>query len=163
MALTQLEPIMQTLQTEVREWLVSKGMASSFTMREAYPDEDMPQPTSTMIVVASVDQDDQEELELGGGLVAEEFTFTFDCLGFGLNGEAKAANVARHIKERFPRYSWVAITDFTVDPPAPSADHVEVVSCTYSRMFFQNAKTWQEHWHSVTLIVRHVYVPTLPA
>lgn len=160
MALTQLEPIMQTLQNEASDWLIAKGNASQFQMVEAYPDELVSQPTSTMIVVASVDQDDQEELELGGGLVREEFTFTFDVLGFGENAEAKALNIARHIKERFPRHSWVSITDFTQSPVVPSGEHVEVISCTYARLFFQNAKAWQEHWHSITLIVGYEYVPS---
>lgn len=159
MALTTLEPIMQTVQNHVTDYLLARGYAGSFTMVEAYPDE-VVMPTSTMIVVSMADQSDRDEIELGGGLVDEEFTFTFDVLGMGDNAESKASNIARQIKEGLPKHRWLPILNFAVSPPAPSGEYVEVRSCTAARIFFQNAKVWQEHWHSVTAIIGYESVPS---
>lgn len=150
--LTTLEPITQTVQNLVRARLVARGYAGSFELTEAYP-SDAVQPTSTMIVVSTADQSDADEIEIGGGLVEEEFTYTLDVLGFGANAEAVAANIARQIKELFPKHSWASLEPFV------TGDHVEVRSCTATRLFFSNAKVWQEHWHSVSLVVAYQYVP----
>ncbi len=153
MALTLLEPVTQTIQNAVRARLISLGYAGAFRITEAYPD-DAVLPTSTMIVVSVADQGDRDEIELGGGLVEEELTYTLDVLGFGSNAEAVASNVARQIKELFPRYSWVSLAPFI------AGDHMEVRSCIATRLNFQNAKVWQEHWHSITLVVAYQYVPS---
>jgi hypothetical protein len=158
-ALTTIEPIMQTVQDTVRASLISLGYGSAFQMVEAYPSEEM-QPTRTMIVVSMADQSDLDELELGGGLVDEEFTFTFDVLGFGIDAEGKALNIARQIKETFPKHRWIEITDFTASPPAGSGDFMEVRSCTAARIYFANAQVWQEHWHTVTVIIGYESVPS---
>lgn len=153
MALTRIEPIMQSLQDWVQADLDAKGYSGVYEMKDSFPRDNANPLKKTIIVLTNITAFPVRDRELGGPLVQENMSFSFDVFGAT---EKLGLNIRRQVEELLKNGKLLPLKDFST-ASAAVVDKVIIGDVFGNRLTFADPRPWQQHWHSVNFDIEDWY------